>query len=888
MSSASNSKYQMPRSKQYKVVTLLATGLLILLLYGIGSTSFSTSVVDLLPGNDPEIRILRELINDSQGRQLTVRLYSNTNDVSKESIGLFIGTLSDSDSIRHVWRTGQQGLQETGSMLYNDRYLWLLPNWVSRHFPSILNGDNPDTGLVADKIIQELDAYLQSPDGMILLDIVPKDPFLLMNGLEERLPVAQTSTSKNEIFLWVEQEHSPFAEEGQQQVFDALTHSLESAQKIQPDLEMEFTGVSVFASASKSGIKSEIQRLNLYGIILVLLITLLAVRSIEAMARIATVVFMALLAAAATVVCVFDSVHVIALVIGSILTGIAVDYGFHLILTEENCLPEKSTRKAVIAGSLSSALGFLVLMGAPLPFLRQVGVFVGAGLIAALLIANILRPGSSTKFPVRSWKFRPHSLPVWLGPLLLLLTLPGLLQLRWDSNIRDLEYPLPHLKEKDSRLQGTSSPLEEKYTYLIHANDILTARSLLEDIDPDGTHVHAGLLLPDYETIRITHEFFSKLHTFKRELSERLEEKDYYAEAFEPFFVDWEKYKNLNVSKSLYIERLSAFSATLPGPLKNLVHQGEGSSWFMILTDEKMDITSSPNIIFLDQANMLSSAFGQYGKVMWIFAGACLLVLFISVGLYFGIRSGMPALMVPTIAMLIAFGMIGYFHGNVGLFHLVGALLAFCISLDYGLFAVTSYKAGKKLPKSISISSITTIAVFGILATSQIPAVQQLATTILLILASTLLVILLRWPFQKPGIAASFELIPHGQVARMVENILHVDGTHIRAICNPHIYQSVPSECLIEAMAQCAALLLAENNSTGVPRKGMLVVVQSSKMPVKLVNLDQRVTASVELRSEAKDGLVQFSGRCTDQDGSLLSEAQFSIFIPPVDFQPEQ
>ncbi len=503
------------------------------------------------------------------------------------------------------------------------------------------------------------------------------------------------------------------------------------------------------------------------------------------------------------------------------------------------------------------------------------------------MVAIILRPGSSTKFPVRTWKLRPHSLPLWLSPLLLLIILPGLLQLKWDSNIHDLEYPLPQLKEKDSRIQSTATPLEEKFTYLVHADDILTARNLLADIDPEGNYDHAGLILPDFETVLTTHAIFNDLSTFKKELSERLEGKDYYAEAFEPFFKDWEKYKILDVSKTLYIERLSEFSAKLPGPLKNLVHLGKNFSWFMILTDEKIDISSSPNILFLDQSNMLSSAFGQYAKVMWVFTGACLIVLFLSVCLYFGIRSGIPALLVPTFAILIAFGLIGYFHGNVGLFHLIGALLAFCISLDYGLFAVTSYKAGKKLPKSITISSITTIAVFGILATSQIPAIQQLATTILLILASTILVILLRWPFQKPGIASSFELIPHGPVARMVESILHVDDKHIRALCNPHVHQSMPTECLIEAMAQCAALLLAENNSTGIPRTGMLVVVQNSNMPGKLIHLDQQVTASVELRSEAKDGLVQFSGSCTDQDDNLLTEAQFSIFIPPVDFQSD-
>jgi len=877
----------MTRIKQAVIISILLAGCFILLLVNTGRTQFSASVIDLLPGKDSETRILRELATYTQGRQLTIRLFSDSMDVSEQAATVFLDALNSSATINKVWRTGQKGFREIGSLLFEDRYFWLLPHWIEQHFPDSGSGKSLDAREMADKIVGDLNAYLQSPDGMMLVDLIPRDPFLLMDGLDRRLPLHGGPATEGEIYLWAEQQQSPFSDDGQKPVFDALASALQSARSVQQDLQMEFTGVSVFANASKEAIKGEIQRLNFMGIVLVLLISVFAVRSIRAMARIVLVVAIALIVAVTTVVTVFESVHVIALVIGSILTGIAVDYGFHLILRDEYCLSDKDTRKAVISGSLSSALGFLVLIGAPLPFLSQVGVFVGAGLIAALLAAMVLRGDSQNPINIKAWKFNPCSLPGWTGMMLVALAIPGLFLLKWKSNIKDLEYPLPELMEVDSRIMQDSSTSHERHSYLVIADDILTARHKLADIDPANAFNHAGRILPAYEDVVSTHERVRQLDGFRKALVSRLLANDFYPDAFDAFFEEWDAYIELSIDRELYENKIAAFSSRLPGPLRSLVHSGNEISWFMIISPAELNLSADADVVHLDQANMLSRAFSEYGEVMWIFSLICLIVLTISVCLYFGLRSGLEALMTPFIAGIMAFGVIGYWHGDVGLFHIVGALLAFCISLDSGLFAVSSRRTGKKLPKSITISSITTLAVFGVLASSHVPAVQQLATMILLVLGFTLLVIMIRWPGSRTNPVAQFELIPHGPAARMVDQILHVDGNSIRALCNPHADQAMPAECLIEAMAQCAALLLAESKSSSKPRTGMLVVVQSCRLYKRYLVPQEVVEASVQLQSDAKEGLILFSGCCNDAENNLLAEARFSIFIPPASGNPQ-
>ena len=868
-----------------KTLILVGTTIacVVLLAVFLGKTRFSASVVDLLASESTETDILRELATGSTGRLLILRLYSDEENTLQAAESAFIDSLEQSGSIEKTWRSGQEGLADAGNLLFSNRYVWLLPQWLEQN----IEVSGPAIQLTADelarKVVSRLVDYLDSPDGMAMVDLIPKDPFLLMEQLEQVFPSISVEEDERETILWIQQSGSPFDEAAQESLFRDLELALKAAQQHQPVLMMEYSGVAVFADASKDGIKGEIERLNLLGVLLVLLIALYAVGNAVAMAKIAVVVVMAILVATTAVVVVFDNVHVIALVIGSILTGIAVDYGFHILLRENDCMTGSQTRKVVVAGSLSSALGFLVLVGAPLPFLQQVGIFVGFGLLAAMAAAIVTGSGSTSVLTLRAFKIRPGILPAWLGVALIALAMPGLFMLSWHSDISDLEYPLPRLKEKDSRLRASASPLNGMTPYLLFGENILGCRNELQQIDPDGNMIHAGRLLPTLERVVQVQSRMRQLSGFPEALSRELDQAEFYPGAFEDFFSAWNSYLKMPLSSDLYQDKLESFSRSLPGPLQNFVHIGERISWIMLLSEDAVDDAAHPNLIQLDQADMLSREFAGYGRTMWFFAGFCLLVLALSVWVYFGFIPGTEALAIPVLASITSFGIMGLWNGEFGLFHLVGGTLAFCISLDYGLFAATSRRIGKAMSKSSTISALTTAGGFALLATSHVPGVQQLALTVLLVIASTLLAISIRWPFKDPVTASLLNRIPHGQSALMVESIRSLKPDSIVATCNPHIFQPEPTETLVEAMAQCAALLLAGGESNQEPRTGMLVVVQACDVKVPSIHPDQLVVATVRLLSDAKEGLVQFSGECIDQDNMVLTSSRFSIFIPPVD-----
>jgi predicted exporter/predicted hotdog family 3-hydroxylacyl-ACP dehydratase len=877
----------MTNKAQFRVIVLLTGGLLLLLCLAVPRTHFSTSIIDLLPGNDPEVHILREMANLGQGKQITVRLYCDTGMVDEDTVNVFLAQLNESDAIDKAWVSGEEALMDTGAYVFQNRLGWLLPGWLDTHFPEWRDAEATiSTDNITTRVADELDRFLQSPESIYFADTIERDPFLLLARSVESASMLASEPEGEDVFLWVKQAHSPFSDSGQIPVFKVLDDALEAAQNLQPGLRMEYSGISVFASASKAAIKNEIQMLNLLGLLLVLSITAFSVRDFQVIIRIGCVVFTALLTAVVTVVSVFPSVHIIALVIGSILTGVAVDYGFHLILKEKHGLPKRAIIKAVITGALSSSMGFIVLLLAPLPFLQQVGVFVGSGLLSALLVALLLRPNQGSIMLKHEWCTSPFCLPRWTGPVACLLFLPGVCQLQWKDSIRDLEYPLPELKALETRLRLDSSPLIGYNAYLVHATDISTARITLTELlqaTKVQRPIHVGGWVPAFADAQGTQAFFGNRVDLVESLSRVLEERDYRPAAFEPFFSDWAAYVSIPVTLVQYETQISHFANSLPGPLSNFVHNGTDIAWYMALLPKAETTPDIPGVVMLDQANMLSEAFSEYRQSMLLFAGIGLFVLMLGVLVAYGFLRGTLALVITGCALLVSIGLSGYLGVPLGLFHVVGGLVAFCISLDYALFAVESHANEHRLPASISISALTTLGVFGLLALSHIPAVRQLAFTVLTLISTTLLLITAGWPLLKRrGVptARYIERLPHGEAALMIDEIVSVDEKVIQVKCIPAPNAPVIGECLIEAMAQSAAAWLAYIKVADQrPRSGMLVLVQSCDLNERALPVETPYIAEVVSLSEAHDGLIFFEGKCTSTEGIALADARFSVFV---------
>ena len=157
----------------------------------------------------------------------------------------------------------------------------------------------------------------------------------------------------------------------------------------------------------------------------------------------------------------FERVHILVFVLGSLLTGVAVDYGFYLFMQapagpgEDYWAKVRRLRKPLLSSCFTTVAGFALLLFSELPLIRQLGLFVAAGLLCALAGAIVYfsmlddaflearrfpgfrGPGSGTRRMVRR-----VLIALWIAAL------PGLLLVKWRDDVRDLEIPAPAMQQE--------------------------------------------------------------------------------------------------------------------------------------------------------------------------------------------------------------------------------------------------------------------------------------------------------------------------------------------------------------------------------------------------------------------------------------------------------
>src|SRR5690606_34683545 len=179
---------------------------------------------------------------------------------------------------------------------------------------------------------------------------------------------------------------------------------------------------------------------------------------------------------------VFHEVHLMTLVFGACLVGVAQDYGFHYFASRQGhpgVTPRKLMSKllpALLLAMLTSVVAYLALGVAAFPGLRQMALFSAVGLVATLLCVVLWFPlidrgevrrsrvadwlgGSLARFPRLSRA--PAALVAWL--VVAVLCGRGLFQLGARDDVRQLQNSPPDLiaQQRDvGRLLGLPSPAQ--------------------------------------------------------------------------------------------------------------------------------------------------------------------------------------------------------------------------------------------------------------------------------------------------------------------------------------------------------------------------------------------------------------------------------------------
>ena len=821
------------------------------------SAKISTNVIDLIPADEraPELSLVRDLTDQQQARVLLLALAGPNTATDPAAIGTtsltpsestdgpapfpfssypapspaaaaaFAAALKASPAVSDAVVLGDTAARDAlGRFIYERRFDLLLPTWLAEQHRAYLatapspavppssdsaspapsyslpGGSAPFSSWLAEQTALALDTFLARPESIAFQELIPQDPLLLVpsfiSKIEGIASAQATGSTGGPSLIWAVVKDSPFSEAGQDPVFAAIDAALAEAKKITPGAELRWTGINRFAAESKARIKAEISWLNTVSLIGVLGIACLFVRRLWKILHLVPIVLLSTLGAWVVTTMVFDRVHILVFVVGSLLAGVAIDYGFYLFmqpaLRPDEPYREKLRRllKPLLTSCLTTVIGFSLLFWSDLPLVRQLGVFVSAGLISALLVAILYfaqldRAFLETRNLVLPSVVRSRRVILPLFILAALIALLGPWRLSWHDDIRELEIPAPALRANDREIRALFGDAAEHTAYLTRGDTPAAARAALERFTawhdaqfPESPAASAGFLVPTEADWNARPTHLAALASFPADLRTALEKHGYTPESFTPFFETWSTLatppptplpiSDASVSASdpttnyqLQTTSASASPYSLPatrysllfdavrreltGPLSLLFHldPAGGPSWFLTLADHPPGATPPPDTATFSVAQLesLNTLFARYRADTARLSGIGLALIGVSVFVIYGLKRGVRIFMIPAGSCFFALGLLGLLGETLNIFHLLAAFLGVCLSHNYAIFSAENANRHEPPPPSIRISALTTATSFGVLALSKIPVVSALGATVALIVITALLMV---------------------------------------------------------------------------------------------------------------------------------------------------
>ena len=736
----------------------------------------STDVIDLIPAGDqaPELAMVRSLASQAEARTMFFELTVAPGRPAPAAAAVrFAGALAGDPAFEQAVVMGDTAARDAlGRELFVRRFTLLFPRWLHERAAAHAAAGGVATEFpawLATDTAAALGRFLTAPEALAFQEMIPADPLLLMPGAADRLqdgldlvqPAATGAAPP--ALVWARLAASPLSEAGQAPAFAAIDRAAAAVRADHPGFAAAYTGVNRFAAASRARIEHEVAWLNALSLTAVLAVAFAFIRGVHRGLHLIPVVLLSVLGAWVCTTLVFERLHIMVFAIGSLLTGVAIDYGFYLFMQppahpgEDYWAKVRRLAKPLLASCLTTVAGFALLLFSELPFIRHLGVFVGAGLISALAAAIVyfstvrnpflesrtLRTGPGLPAGARRG-LRRLLIAVWI------VALPGLAMLQWKDDVRELNIPSPGLEREDARIGALFGRQDNRTVYLTYGRTLGEARAALETFEAwlltagggRTQTVGLGAVVPTEAQHAAALQFLRAHPEFAGQLRAALAAAGFDDAEFGPFFADFAAHAGAARETDLP-DALTALPEKLAGPIGLLVHAGPPLSWFVTIA---RDAPAGPppavtNTVGTNQLLSLNRMFRQYRQSALGLSLTGLAIVGAGVLLSYGWRDGVRIFAIPCGACLGLFGLFGWLGHPLNMFHLLGAFLGVCLTHNYSIFSATSAYRHEPPPVSVRLSALTTAASFGVLALSEIPVVRALGATVALMVLAALLVI---------------------------------------------------------------------------------------------------------------------------------------------------
>jgi predicted exporter len=740
------------------LLVLLLLGHSVWLLQG-QHLKIDTDVLAMLPQNqrDPALQQVTNRLSDAAARQVVVLIGGGDWAQTRRGADAFADTLQRS----RLKLSLQYRADATQSAQWLDFFAPYRLQLLSRQQRRQLQSSTPQQ--LSDQAL----ALLYQPMGMPRIGAWRDDPLNLYAAwLGERAqssPVrvsdgrlALSAADRQYALLTLQQPGAAYAMADQQALMPLLQQARQAA-RAAGGQEVLIIGVPLYAAAAASQARTEMHTIGIGSLCGIILLTLLAFSAIRPRILVTLSIAIGLLCALSVCAVLFERLHLITLVFGASLVGVAENYGTNYF---SNRLGHPASARWSILrqqapsmwlAMLTTAVGYLLLALAPFPGLRQMAVFSVVGLLAAFITVQLWFPfldrGALEFTPLARWigsrraawpsaqRARPYAVV-----LLLLLLLGGALRLEINDDIRLLQNAPPELLATQQRVNTLLQLPDPARFYLVRGaspEQVLEREEHLKtrlDALRDAGQISGYQAISDWvpssarqsADAALIQQVLHGPHGVLRQASARL--------GLSAAVAARAPYQTLTLplwlaspqSQPLRFQWLGRFEGGYASVI--LIRGAQSQSALSALAAQD---GASPGVQWVDKVVEISSILRHYRHIMAGVIALSALLVYAALWLRFG-RDGWRALAPTLLAGLLTLALLALLGQAIQLFNVLALLLILGMGVDYGIFMLA--QPGRALLRpflSVSLAAVSTLLSFGLLALSATPALRAFGLTML-------------------------------------------------------------------------------------------------------------------------------------------------------------
>jgi predicted exporter len=510
----------------------------------------------------------------------------------------------------------------------------------------------------------------------------------------------------------------------------------------------------------------------------ILLLLLLAFRRWKVLLAFVPVL-VGMLFGAVACVAFFGHMHVMTLVLGSSLIGVAVDYPLHYLSKSWTLKPWRSwpaVRLTLPGLSLSlatSCIGYLALAWTPFPALTQIAVFSAAGLVGAYLTAVCLLPAllNNTELRPAQWPLalaermlgwretllKRIGTPILLT-LLLLFCAAGLWQLTTKNDIRQWVSAPAALTDEARTIARITGFQPTSQFFLVRGKD---QQQLLEREAALTQRLDQLVGLEELQG-------YLSLNQLVASAADQTAVRDALGELAN----HWQPLVEVGVPPAALQAELTQLQALQPLDIAAVLAGPLGEPWRTLWLGDTEDGVAGlvslqglndpallrlqaqdlPGVQLVDRLGQLNSVFAatQISAAELKLLSCVLIVLLLVVP--FGFGGALRIVALPLLAALCSLASLGWLGQPLTLFSLFGLLLVTAISVDYAILMREQIGGAAVSLLGTLLAAVTTWLSFGLLAVSGTPAISNFGLSVSLGLAFSFM--LAPWAASRPAPAS--------------------------------------------------------------------------------------------------------------------------------------